>query len=137
MLYTSFMRTLGPGLLWSYGPEAQAIAVGTTGGGPDIPGHPQMPSLSWDEFARDLRLARHFAEQIYVHSLEGCVWQGFLERLRTFDWSGATAPSTAWAAAQIRRALQAVLWSSAHPREVALTAAGAATLLWRRHQRAR
>jgi hypothetical protein len=35
--YTSFMRGLGPGLLWSYGPEATAIAVGTTGGGPDVP----------------------------------------------------------------------------------------------------
>jgi hypothetical protein len=73
MLYTSFLRGLGPGLLWSYGPEAQAIAVGTTGGGPDIPGHPQMPALSWEEFARDLRLARHFTDQIYVHSLEGAL----------------------------------------------------------------
>jgi hypothetical protein len=77
MLYNSFLRRVGPGILWSYGPEAEAIAVGTTGGGPDIPGHPQMPSLGWEEFARDLRLARHWTDQIYVHSLEGCVWQGF------------------------------------------------------------
>ena len=61
MLYSSFMRALGPGLIWAYGPEAAAIGVGTTGGGPDIPGSPQMPSLSWEEFARDLCLARHFA----------------------------------------------------------------------------
>lgn len=85
MLYSSFIRTLGPGLLWTYGPEADAIAVGTTGGGPDIEGHPQMPVLSWEEFARDLRLARHFTDQVYVHSLEGCVWQGFIGRLGTFD----------------------------------------------------
>jgi len=78
MLYTSFLRRLGPGLLWSYGPEAEAIALGTPGGGPDIDGHPQMPALSWEEFARDLRLARHFTDLIDVHSLEGCVWQGFL-----------------------------------------------------------
>jgi hypothetical protein len=54
MLYTSFLRALGPGLIWAYGPEAAAIGVGTTGGGPDIPGSPQMPTLSWEEPARDL-----------------------------------------------------------------------------------
>jgi hypothetical protein len=115
MLYTSFMRAIGPGLLWNYGQEAEAIAVGTTGGGPDIAGHPQMPALSWEEFARDLRLARRFTDEIYVHSLEGCVWQGFLSRLRTFDWSGGAAPRTAWAAAALRRLLQAALWATAHP----------------------
>lgn len=71
MLYSSFLRALGPGLIWAYGPHAQAIGVGTTGGGPDIPGSPQMPSLSWEELARDLRLARHFSGQILIHSLEG------------------------------------------------------------------
>jgi hypothetical protein len=51
MLYSSFMRALGPGLIWAYGHQAPAIGVGTTGGGPDIPGSPQMPSLSWEELA--------------------------------------------------------------------------------------
>lgn len=69
MLYSSFMRTVGPGMMWTYGHEAPAIAVGTTGGGPDIPGHPRMPVLSWDELVRDLRLAVHLCDQIYVHSL--------------------------------------------------------------------
>jgi hypothetical protein len=46
MQYNSLMPTLGPGMLWSYGPEAQALAVGTTGGGPDVPGHPQFSPLS-------------------------------------------------------------------------------------------
>jgi hypothetical protein len=54
---------LGPGLIWAYGPQAQAIAVGTTGGGPDIPGSPQMPVLSLEELTRDLRLARHYCDQ--------------------------------------------------------------------------
>jgi 2-oxoacid dehydrogenases acyltransferase (catalytic domain) len=57
MLYSSFLRALGPGLIWAYGPEAQAIAVGTTGGGPNIPGSPQMPTLNWEQLAGDLRLA--------------------------------------------------------------------------------
>jgi hypothetical protein len=35
ILYSSFRRALGPGLIWAYGPQAQAIAVGTPGGGPD------------------------------------------------------------------------------------------------------
>lgn len=37
MLYSSFMRALGPGLIWAYGPQAQAIGVGTTGSGPRHP----------------------------------------------------------------------------------------------------
>ena len=92
MLYTSFMRALGPGLIWAYGPEAAAIGVGSAGGGPDIPGSPQMPSLSWQELARDLCLAGCFCGQILIHSLEGCVWQGFLPRLRFFEWADAAGP---------------------------------------------
>jgi hypothetical protein len=137
MIYNSFIRKLGPGILWSYGPEADAIAVGTTGGGPDIEGHPQMPALSWEEFQRDLRLARQFTDRVYVHSLEGCVWQEFLHRLRSFDWVEATPPSTARAAAAIRRLLQAALWSSAHPAPAAAIAAGSTLLLWRASSGAR
>ncbi len=116
MLYNSFLRTLGPGLLWSYGPEATGIAVGTTGGGPDVPGHPQMPSLSWEELTRDLRLARQWSDDLYIHSLEGCVWQGFLPRLRSVSWSEpVTPPRQAWVAVGLRRGLRGTLWASAHP----------------------
>lgn len=132
MLYTSVMRTVGPGLLWIYGREASAIAVGTTGGGPDVPGHPEIPALNWDEFARDLRLATHWSGDIYIHSLEGCVRQGFLPRLLDFDWEAAVAaPEGARTAAALRRALQGVLWTSAHPWR-ALAVAAAATWLVRR-----
>jgi hypothetical protein len=128
MLYTSFARRVGPGLLWSYGREADAIAVGTTGGGPDIPGHPQMPALSWDELARDLRLARHWSDEIYVHSLEGCAWNGYLERLRSFDWSPAATPSTAPVAWVLRRFLLLTLWTGAHPNRAAAPLVAAAVL---------
>ena len=77
MLYSSFLRALGPGLIWAYGPQAQAIAVGTTGGGPDIPGSPQMPVLTWEQLAGDLRLARHFCDQILIH----WITPGILEAL--------------------------------------------------------
>jgi hypothetical protein len=116
MLYNSFLRRIGPGVLWSYGPDAPAIAVGTTGGGPDVPGHPQMPTLSWDELARDLLLAHHWSDDLYIHSLEGSVWQGFLPRLHAFDWGPtATAPDGARLADTLRRTLRGVLWANTHP----------------------
>ncbi len=88
MLYSSFVRPHGPGVLWSYGPEAQSIAVGSTGGGVEVPGLIDVPPLSWDELTRDLRLARRLCEDLHLFSLEGCVRQGFLSRLRAFDWEG-------------------------------------------------
>jgi hypothetical protein len=119
MIYSSFMRALGPGLIWSYGPQAASIGVGTTGGGPDIPGSPQMPSLSWAELARDLRLACRWSDHLLIHSLEGCVWQGFLGQLRSFDWAGPSGPpSGAVAASAFRGSVRAVLRATAHPRAV-------------------
>jgi hypothetical protein len=138
MLYTSFMRGIGPAMVWTYAEEAPAIAVGTTGGGPDIPGHPQMPVLSWDELARDLRLAVRWCDDIYIHSLEGCVWQGFLPRLRSFDWRAATdPPGGIWAASGLRRALTGALWASAHPWQVLGSAVAVAWIVrrWRTARR--
>jgi hypothetical protein len=123
MLYTSFMRSIGPGLLWSYAPEATVIAVGSTGGAPDIPGSPQVPTLNWQEFASDLQLAHHWCDDLYVHSLEGCVQQGFLGRLRSLPWGEASTPGSAKAAAALRRALRATLWLSARPRRALAAAA--------------
>lgn len=122
MLYTSFMRPekfgpAGPGVLWSYGPEAQGIAVGVTGGGVTGAGMDHIPPLTWDEFSRDLLLAHHWCDNLFVFSLEGAVQQGFLTRLRTFDWSQRVP--TPWRYYQeterFRRALRAGLWCSAHP----------------------
>jgi hypothetical protein len=116
MLYTSVFPGIGPGILWSYAPEAPAIGVGSTGGGPDIPGHPQVPALNWAEFSRDLRLARNWCDDLLVHSLEGCVRQGFLGPLRSFDWQPtADPPETARIAAGLRRVLRGILWTSARP----------------------
>jgi hypothetical protein len=135
MLYSSFMRALGPGLIWAYGPEAPAIAMGTTGGGPDIPGSPRMPALSWEELAGDLRLARHFCDQILIHSLEGCVWQGFLPRLRSFEWADVERPPDgARAAVALRKSLRATLRASAHPWPVLGITAATAWLAWRRRR---
>ncbi len=86
MLYSSFLRPHGAGALCSYGAQTRAIAVGSTGGGVELPGLSEVPPLSWDEFSRDLRLARRRSADLHVFSLEGCVRQGFLPRLRDFDW---------------------------------------------------
>jgi len=135
MLHSSFMRRLGPGLIWSYGPHAAAIGVGSTGGGPDIPGSPQVPELSWDELARDLKLARRWCDDILIHSLEGCVWHGFLARLRSFDWEEPVKPpKQAWLARGFRAALAAALWTSAHPVPVLGAASASAWVLTRRRR---
>jgi hypothetical protein len=89
MLYTNFMRSHGPGVLWSYGRDAQAVAVGVTGGGVEIEGMRDVPPMTWEELTRDLRLAARQTDHVHVFSLEGCVEQGFLERLQDFDWGGA------------------------------------------------
>jgi hypothetical protein len=116
MLYSSFIRSLGPAMIWNYGPQAQAIAVGSTGGGPDIPGQPQVPTLNWDELQADLRLAQRFCDDLYIHSLEGCVEHGFLERLGSIDWdTPAAPPAAAWVAGPLRGLLTATLWATAHP----------------------
>ena len=50
--------------------RSQPVLAGGVGG-PGIPGSPQMPSLSWQELAGDLRLARHFCDQILITAWKG------------------------------------------------------------------
>jgi len=45
--------------------------------------------MPWEELSRDLLLASGVTRDIFVFSLEGCVRQGFLERLLDFDWRAA------------------------------------------------
>jgi hypothetical protein len=133
MLYTSWFRSVSPGVLWSYAPDAGSVAVGSSGGGVEIEGLGELPPLGWEEFSRDLRLARHWHEKVYVFSLEGCVRQGFLARLKTFDWERPITPplETARQVEAVRRALRAVLWASAHPLVVLVGLVAALWLLFR------
>jgi hypothetical protein len=100
MLYSSFVRPHGELVLGSYGPQARSIGIGSTGGGVELPGLIEVPPLTWDELSRDLRLARRWSSDVHVFSLEGCVRQGFLPRLRAFDWA---APVEAPRKTQARR----------------------------------
>ncbi|MCL5952472.1 MAG: hypothetical protein M1132_12265 [Chloroflexi bacterium] len=129
MLYTSFWAELGPAMLWSYGREAQAIAVGITGPGVESEGIAKVRPLDWEEFARDLSLARRWTTDISVYSLEGCVRQGFLPRLKSLDWTHQIEPpaETVKRMERLRRAAQAILWMDAHP---TLVLGALVVLLW-------
>jgi hypothetical protein len=111
MLYSSFLRPYGPGVIWSYGSNAEAIAVGSTGIGQDfnILNHRY---LSWEEFARDLRLAWVFTDDIYIYSLEGCLEHGYLSRLKNFEWDQPLfdPDDLALRVDRFRHSLQTVLW---------------------------
>ncbi len=69
---------LGSALIASYGPNADAIAVGTSSG--------DSAFLNWPDLRRDLLLAADFTDTIYVATLEGCVAAGQIERIATLDW---------------------------------------------------
>lgn len=119
MLYTSIMRPMGTGYLWSYAPEAQAIGVGSTGGGVDLAILDSKP-LNWDELARDLRLAWVYSNDIYIFSLEGCARQGILAKLKNFEWDVPIVEPTEMAekANAFRQTLQTTLWFDKHSLEI-------------------
>ncbi len=115
MIYSSFVRPHGAGMLASYAPQAQSIAIGSTGGGVDLEFGDFEP-LSWDEFAHDLRLSWYWCNDLYIFSLEGCVRQGFIEKLKGFAYDfpiilpeASTLQVEGW-----RRSLQSVLWFFSH-----------------------
>lgn len=132
MLYTSFARPVGAGMIWSLGRGAQGIGVGSTDG--DTPPGSGAGPLDWDEFSRDLLVAGHASKTIGVYDLEGCVRQGFLPRLMTMDWSQSVVIPAA-SVARARRLglfLRTVLWIASHLLLLAaLSLASFAWLAWR------
>jgi hypothetical protein len=113
MLYTSFVRPNGAGLLASYSPEAQSIGLGSTGGGVELDlGEMRARPLTWDELARDLRLAWCWCDDLHIFSLEGCLRQGFIEHLKNFTWDmPMMTPHTSQARVDgWRKALRYSLW---------------------------
>jgi hypothetical protein len=116
MLYTTFTRQLGAALIWEYGPEAQAVAVGSTAASGDPAMDAKYPPLTWEEFSRDLLAAHHFSPMVGIYSLEGCVRQGFMPRLKAMDWSQSVVipAESVKQAAQFRKGVHAVLWIASH-----------------------
>ena len=115
MLYSSFVRPNGHKMLQAYLTETDSVGIGVTGGGVDLVGVSDIPFLTWEEFSTDLRLAWQAGKPIHIFSLEGCVQQGWLERLTTFEWSkGVDSPNTRLVNLG-RGALQATAWLIERP----------------------
>jgi hypothetical protein len=142
MLYSSFNHALGGAMVWAYGPDAQSIAVGSTASSGDAQTDARFGPLNWDEFSRDLIVASHFSKLVGVYSLEGCVRQGFLPKLKSLNWNQpVTLPGTAVAKAQqFRGAVQRILWIASHLVYIVVIFLAGITWLavwWRRRRRAR
>jgi hypothetical protein len=117
MLYSSFLRPHGAGLLWAYGAGAGGIGVGNAGGGVKMEGFREPDYLDWRELQRDLLLAYQHTDHIYVFSLEGCAQQGFLEKLTGFNWNQEPVIPVIGARniTRVRKLVHAILWSASHP----------------------
>ncbi|WP_448336063.1 hypothetical protein [Bellilinea sp.] len=117
MLYSSFSRPWGDALLLSYGKDAQNIAIGSTGGGVDLEGVADTRPLDWQEFSRDLLIAGLLKPEVAIFSLEGCVQQGYLEKLIQFDWQQSVQVERRKyvLVQQVRRLLAAALWILERP----------------------
>lgn len=113
MLYTSFAHQTDSALIWVYGPDAQAIAIGSTSG-PDS--DPRFVRLNWVAFSRDLIVANHFSHTVGVYNLQGCIRQGFLSRLKTVNWDEpVTVPAeSVQRVRKFRTRIQRVLWIASH-----------------------
>jgi len=138
MLYTSFQHSLGASVIWEYGSDAQVIVVGSTGGNSELDS--SFAPLNWDELSRDLLVARHFTDTIGVYSLEGCLRQGFLPRLKTMNWrQSVTLPAkSVRKAALLRTKIRFALWAGSHLLYFAVaTIAGIVWLICRRQKRKR
>jgi hypothetical protein len=116
MLYTSFLRPDGPGILWSYGSHAHSIGIGSTGGGVDLDILDLSP-MTWEELERDLRHAWVFTDNIHIFSLEGCIRQGYLSRLKEFNFDHPIVePKDLLEKVELwRRSLQSALWLGSRP----------------------
>ena len=138
MLYSSFLRPDGAAVLWSYAPSADSVGVGSTGGGVDIEGVIDVEPLTWQEFSRDLRLCTQREKPIHVFSLEGCVEQGFLSKLSTFDWEKTEpVPDSVNKVNFFRTGIGAGLWLIERPWVILVTLAALIGLgfLFKRNER--
>jgi len=136
MTYTSFNHKLDSALISAYGPDAQAVAVGSTVGSDS---DPHFVPLNWEEFSRDLKVANHFSHTIGVYNLNGCVRQGFLSRLKTVNWNEQVIipAESVRQATRFRARVQRILWIGSHLLyfiAVLLSTAALIVVLWNRRR---
>jgi len=122
MLYSSFLRPDGAAVMWSYAAEADSIGVGNTGGGVNLAGVGDLDPMTWEEFSRDLRLCVMLEKPMHIFCLEGCVEQGFLSKLNTFDWNEPVAiPNRINKVRAIRTGITVILWLVERPWVILVT----------------
>ena len=110
MLYRTLLpRPLDALLVDTFGPEADAIAVGITGGGVDFVLDHTARLMSAEELLTDLRRAARYTRNLYVFSLEGCIEEGLFEILTEADLSPLPPVFGASAGRAARWALRAAL----------------------------
>jgi hypothetical protein len=116
MTYSNFNHEAGAAMVWSYGQDTQAVAVGSTLSSGNSALDSKYGPLNWEEFSRDVVVASHFSRQVGVYSLEGCVRQKFLPRLKTMDWNqGVEIPAAALARMhRFRAVVQGILWTASY-----------------------
>lgn len=85
---------LSGALIASYGPSADSIGVGYAGAANHTTDLDAMnlPTLSWASLQRDLLLAAHYTDVIYVFSLEVCVEHGILPHIAALNWEQEPQP---------------------------------------------
>jgi len=131
----SLRGDLGGALIASYGPAADAIALGGFG---DEHVEDGISLLPWPALRRDLLLAAAYTDTIYIESLEGCIERDLLPLIAALDWRAHARP---WSR---RRALiggvralilLALLGTRFGPRALAWSGWALAALLWLRGRR--
>ena len=88
MLYRSTLPDpWGASLIDAYGHQAEAIAIGITGGGVvALEGTFAPRQLDLGATLDELARARRHTQRLYVFSLEGCIAQGWLADLLRAEW---------------------------------------------------
>lgn len=112
MLYRSVLPApWGETLIDAYGPGADGIAVGITGGGvASLQASFAHRELTQAQVLADLRRAARYSDQLYVFSLEGCVARGYLAEICEADLRAHHAPAPLrHVAGLLRKSLRAAL----------------------------
>lgn len=138
MVYTSFNHQADAAPVWEYGPEAQALAVGSTARSGDAAIDAKYPPLNWDELSRNLIVESHFSRLVGVYSLEGCVREGYLSRFKTLDWNQPVVISAdaLRRATRFRRVIEDILWTASRlPYFMLGFLVAVTTLIWWRRSR--
>ncbi|EFO79674.1 hypothetical protein OSCT_2456 [Oscillochloris trichoides DG-6] len=82
----SLGNDMGGALISSYGPSADSIGVGAVNSIALSSAPDDLPPLPGSALERDLLLAAHYTDLIYIASLEGCVERGLLPHISRINW---------------------------------------------------